>query len=229
MGTLDPLQSLVVKLDATDQVLIFADSHLTTYDPVWMRRCGAFLEEFTGKIIIAGDFWDGYHVSQERFHAEWSELLQLLHHKDCIYIPGNHDKPEWNTYWRRFARAMVASVLLEFPSYRVHCEHGDLLAPDIDWYAPTLAWYLASIPYRWFSFHKPAIFGKIALANAYRVYEERCRRQHQTISTLCIGHIHVHALARNGKHVEYLSPGLFRGSHPHAALLSNTVQSILTL
>lgn len=48
------------------------------------------------KVIIAGDFWDGFLTSFDQFiNSKWQELFPLLLEKQAVYLYGNHDRPEW--------------------------------------------------------------------------------------------------------------------------------------
>lgn len=48
------------------------------------------------KVVIAGDFWDGFLVSFDQFiNSKWQELFPSLLEKQAVYLYGNHDLPEW--------------------------------------------------------------------------------------------------------------------------------------
>jgi predicted MPP superfamily phosphohydrolase len=78
------------------QTLIFSDTHLTKG---FNRKKYEFLREIiepVDRVIINGDFWDGYLTSFDKFvNSEWQKLFPLLKEKQTIYLYGNHDKTKW--------------------------------------------------------------------------------------------------------------------------------------
>ncbi len=78
------------------KTLIFSDTHLSS------KVCHRKFEylksiiEDADKVIVAGDFWDGFATSFDHFvTSKWQELFPLLLEKQTVYLYGNHDLPEW--------------------------------------------------------------------------------------------------------------------------------------
>lgn len=78
------------------KTLIISDTHLS--GRVYSKKYQYLkdLIESADKVIIAGDFWDGFLVSFDKFvNSKWQSLFPLLLEKQAIYLYGNHDRPEW--------------------------------------------------------------------------------------------------------------------------------------
>lgn len=76
-------------------LLIFSDSHLTH---VYDERKFQFLHRIisaSDRVVINGDFWDGYLTTFDKFiRSPWNRLFPLLLTKKAIHIYGNHDSPD---------------------------------------------------------------------------------------------------------------------------------------
>jgi UDP-2,3-diacylglucosamine pyrophosphatase LpxH len=81
------------------------------------------------RIIINGDFWDGYIISVEEFvKSKWKKLFPILKKKDTVYIYGNHDhKQICKGYEKLFSNFQANSVDLVIYGQNFHIEHGDRL------------------------------------------------------------------------------------------------------
>jgi predicted phosphodiesterase len=76
------------------RTLIFSDTHLTgTFD---QSECDYIVKlvQSVDKVIINGDFWDGYLTTFDKFLKAWEPLLAELARHDVTYILGNHDTPK---------------------------------------------------------------------------------------------------------------------------------------
>lgn len=73
--------------------LVISDTHLC--DPFEQKKI-VFLQKLFSqhdRIIINGDFWEGYWYTFEEFlSSKWSVLFPILKQKHTIYIYGNHDR-----------------------------------------------------------------------------------------------------------------------------------------
>lgn len=48
------------------------------------------------RVIILGDFWDGFLTPFDKFlKSGWSKLFPLLLERQAVYLYGNHDRPQW--------------------------------------------------------------------------------------------------------------------------------------
>lgn len=128
------------------KTLICSDIHLTgLFDEskyIYLRELFSIFD----KIIINGDFWDGYEIRFEKFtKTRWSDLFELLLSKDTIYIYGNHDKEGWTKRPELFSVSQHASYDLVVGKTTLHIEHGHRFAPSFDITWPKLSYVLSSI------------------------------------------------------------------------------------
>lgn len=78
------------------KTVIFSDTHLS---PKYCEKKFNYLKSIiddADKVIIAGDFWDGFLTSFEEFlSSKWQQLFPMLLEKQAVYLYGNHDEPHW--------------------------------------------------------------------------------------------------------------------------------------
>lgn len=116
------------------KILIFSDSHLTDR---FEEKKFNFLKKIIGesdRVIINGDFWDGYLTTFNRFIAsEWNKLFPLLKTKKTIYIYGNHDRESYiDRNASLFSDLQTYSYRLQLNGTSFLFEHGHRLFPTID-------------------------------------------------------------------------------------------------
>lgn len=116
------------------KTLIVSDIHLTH---VFDEKKFLFLENLFSsyeKIILNGDFWDGYNTTFDRFiSSRWSILFPLLKNKGAVYLFGNHDQKCFNDERvSLFSIEQKESHILKIDSITYHIEHGHLLYPSMD-------------------------------------------------------------------------------------------------
>lgn len=82
--------------EAIMKTVILSDTHLSSkFYPKKFEYLKSIIED-ADKVIIAGDFWDGFLLSFDDFvHSKWQDLFPLLLEKQAVYLYGNHDRPEW--------------------------------------------------------------------------------------------------------------------------------------
>jgi predicted phosphodiesterase len=77
------------------KTLIFSDSHLGL---PFEEKKYKFIEGIikpVDKVIINGDFWEGFFMNFSQFvESPWKNLFPLLKQKHAVYIFGNHDEEE---------------------------------------------------------------------------------------------------------------------------------------
>jgi len=116
------------------QTLIFSDVHLTDqFDEkkfVFLKR----LISSVDKVIINGDFWDGYAVSFDAFlKSRWNKLFTLLRKNKAIYIFGNHDQKRFSdNRVSAFSIKQVNQYCLKTKKYTLIIEHGNRILPFYD-------------------------------------------------------------------------------------------------
>lgn len=108
------------------KILIFSDSHLThVFDEKKYRFLKKIIEQ-ADKVIINGDFWDGFITSFDRFiNSPWKKLFPLLKAKKTVYIYGNHDHSKFSD--RRvklFSTVQTQKYELKIKDKTYTFEHG---------------------------------------------------------------------------------------------------------
>lgn len=116
------------------KTLVVSDLHLTH---VFDEKKYLFLENLFSsydRIILNGDFWDGFSTTFDRFVAsKWSRLFPLLINKGTIYLFGNHDIKEYSDERvALFSTIQNEYYLIEEGLEKYHIEHGHILEPGVD-------------------------------------------------------------------------------------------------
>lgn len=111
-------------------ILVISDLHLTRR--VEHRRLN-LLKALIGKadrVIINGDFWEGYIISFDQFLTSgWSVLFPILRKKNTVYLFGNHDAERFSDErTEAFSVFQGQNYALEQSGKRYYFEHGDRLA-----------------------------------------------------------------------------------------------------
>ena len=90
------------------------------------------------RIILNGDFWDGYRTTFEKFlSSPWKKLFPLLKSKNTIYIYGNHDKKVFcDQRISLFSNTQNINYDLTIGNDIYHIEHGHNLYKTIDMLYP---------------------------------------------------------------------------------------------
>lgn len=74
------------------KVVIFSDTHLSKRFQVTKYKFLKKIIESADRVIITGDFWEGFYINFGQFiNSRWSALFPLLKSKHTIYLYGNHD------------------------------------------------------------------------------------------------------------------------------------------
>lgn len=116
-------------------ILVFSDTHL--YMPFDEKKFN-FLKKIVEKsdrVIINGDFFDGYMIKFEDFiNSPWKQLFPLLKSKKTIYLYGNHDKRIFsNKEVNKFSDIQVDRYKLKTKNKVFIFEHGQKIrvTPDV--------------------------------------------------------------------------------------------------
>lgn len=76
--------------------VIISDTHLS--NRVYRKKyyyLKSVIEQ-ADRVVIAGDFWDGFLTNFDKFlNSKWRLLFPLLLERQAIYLYGNHDRAEW--------------------------------------------------------------------------------------------------------------------------------------
>ena len=181
------------------KTLIISDIHLTH---VFDEKKFLFLEKLFSsyeKIILNGDFWDGYITTFDRFiSSQWKKLFPLLKEKGAIYLYGNHDQKQFSD--KRvslFSVEQKDSYILQYSSTIYHIEHGHLLYPSIDMTFPPSRKFLTFhiIEHLLVFLGSPHNF---ILRQANNIMKKKLRKKQFPHWYLC-GHIHVAELDEKNK------------------------------
>ncbi len=116
------------------RILIISDLHL---DNLFEEPKYRFLKKIiktADRVIINGDFWDGYLVNFEQFiQSHWKSLFPLLKSKKAVYIYGNHDKKILSDKNRGlFSDIQTHRYKLRLNGKTLVFEHGNRLKPAWD-------------------------------------------------------------------------------------------------
>jgi predicted phosphodiesterase len=114
--------------------LVISDTHLC--DPFEPKK-QAFLQKLFSqhdRIILNGDFWEGYWYTFDEFlNSKWSSLFSTLKKKQTIYIYGNHDRENYSDSRReQFCVQAVWRYEETIGDIRYIFEHGNRLALKFD-------------------------------------------------------------------------------------------------
>lgn len=115
------------------RIIIFSDTHLTDkFDEKKYRFLKSIIEK-ADRVIINGDFWDGYRVSIDDFiKSKWRKLFPLLKEKQTIYLYGNHDDVNFsNGEISRFSVKQNKCLTLKNGSKKLIIQHGDAIKPPV--------------------------------------------------------------------------------------------------
>jgi predicted phosphodiesterase len=122
------------------RTLIFSDTHLTPHFD--QAKFNALKKIITSadRVIINGDFFDGYLTSFDRFcDSRWGKLFPLLKSKHAIYVYGNHDKKEFlNNKTKLFCVKVVKKIHISSGKKKFIVMHGQLIAPTLEMRYPHL-------------------------------------------------------------------------------------------
>lgn len=78
------------------KTVVLSDTHLSsTFHPKKFEYLKNIIED-ADRVVIAGDFWDGFSISFNNFvESKWQKLFPYLLEKNAVYLYGNHDREEW--------------------------------------------------------------------------------------------------------------------------------------
>jgi predicted phosphodiesterase len=115
-------------------ILVVSDTHLTDrFEPKKYAKLRDLIDK-SDRVVLNGDFWDGYQIEFDRFyHSQWKSLFPLLKSKKTIYIFGNHDKKEFSD--KRiydFCDTACDKSSIDYGGKKFFFEHGDARVWKVD-------------------------------------------------------------------------------------------------
>ena len=118
-------------------ILVFSDTHLCLpFDQKKFNYLKKIINS-ADRVIINGDFFDGYMISFVDFiKSPWNQLFPFLKSKKTVYIYGNHDKKTFsNKQVDLFSDIQVDRYKLKTKNKVYIFEHGQKIriTPDMVW------------------------------------------------------------------------------------------------
>jgi len=114
------------------KTLVISDTHLgLPFDEKKYALLTHIISE-ADKVIINGDFWEGFLLSfDEFFSSDWNKLFPLLKEKQAVYLFGNHDAKEYNNLEKVKAFSILQAERYTFEENGniFIFEHGHRLLP----------------------------------------------------------------------------------------------------
>lgn len=114
------------------KLLVFSDTHLTGYVEEKKFNLLKDIISKADKVVINGDFWDGYLSSFDEFlYSGWKNLFPLLKRKKTIYVYGNHDNKQFQhtQLSRQFSDIQTDRYKIRIGKKTYIFEHGNRLLP----------------------------------------------------------------------------------------------------
>ncbi|MGA2911434.1 MAG: metallophosphoesterase family protein [Candidatus Levyibacteriota bacterium] len=109
------------------KIIIFSDTHLTTDFEEDRFRFLKHIISQADKVIINGDFWEGWQITFSEFiESPWNKLFPFLKGKETIYLYGNHDKKEYcDKRVFLFSSHQATHYKFKIGNQSFFVEHGD--------------------------------------------------------------------------------------------------------
>jgi predicted phosphodiesterase len=119
------------------KILIISDLHLGRFSKRKYEFFKKIIEEHD-RVIINGDFYEGYIYNFEQFIvSRWKALFPLLKSKNTTYVFGNHDNQNWiqkeyANSLHLFSNAQHDEYTFNLGGKTYNIQHGHLLSPFLD-------------------------------------------------------------------------------------------------
>ncbi|WKZ30929.1 MAG: metallophosphoesterase family protein [Candidatus Dojkabacteria bacterium] len=115
--------------------LVISDTHLThRFYPDKYEKLRIIIQA-ADRVIINGDFWDGYFTTFDKFlKSEWKTLFPLLKEKKAVYITGNHDDTQLYQFKDNcglFADLVAENFKFKSGDKQFYVEHGHRILPEM--------------------------------------------------------------------------------------------------
>lgn len=110
---------------------MISDTHLYEFE---QKKFDFLMKLFSDyeKIIINGDFWDGWYWNWDDFiQSKWKGLFTVLQSRDVTYVLGNHDLMENKSAVGLFCTRQVSSYMIRIGGTMYHFEHGHRLSEKV--------------------------------------------------------------------------------------------------
>ncbi len=183
------------------KTLIISDTHLThNFDSGKFHYLRSLISHYD-RVVINGDFWDGYETTFNRFiSSRWNELFPLLLEKNTIYLYGNHDKKRWTPRPELFSVEQFDRYFIPIGKYELMIEHGHRIAPSFDITYPRLSYVLSA-----FFSSRRFQFGKLMEGEKNMQMKHFAKKNLSPNQVLVCGHSHI---AENNKKQKFMNTGM---------------------
>lgn len=195
------------------RTLVISDTHL---DSAFDTKKFNFLKKIIKKadrVIINGDFWEGYKITFDTFvNSPWKKLFPLLKEKKAIYLYGNHDKESYvDKRVNLFSVKQAKRYRFTSGKNTFFLEHGDRLAPLWDKFFRRMPFFIL-IPLDNLERFLVQIFGKAFLRFFYGRFNKKIKEKIEDYigknEFFIFGHIPVQEIDRknhfiNGGFIKY--------------------------
>lgn len=110
------------------KTLVIGDLHLAGFKQKQFEYLKQLFES-VDKVILIGDFWEGYTTSFDQFlKSKWKGLFPVLKSKKTVYLYGNHDRESMmDERIKQFADKAQLRYELDLGDKHLIFEHGDRL------------------------------------------------------------------------------------------------------
>jgi len=116
------------------KILVLSDTHLGLRFEEKKFKLLKSLIKSVNKVVINGDFWEGYKINFEQFiNSHWKLLFPLLKSKKTTYLFGNHDKKLYsNEKTSLFSDLQAHQYKMKLNGNVLVFEHGNRLCSLFD-------------------------------------------------------------------------------------------------
>lgn len=116
------------------QTVIFSDTHLSNRI---YRKKYEYLQSIiqpADRVIILGDFWDGFLTSFDKFvNSQWKRLFPLLLERQTLYVYGNHDRIQWSdSRVNIFSVEQASECRRQIGAHTLHLTHGHTVFTSLE-------------------------------------------------------------------------------------------------
>lgn len=201
------------------KILVFSDTHLTTrFNPKKFELLARLINS-ADRVIINGDFYEGYVINFAQFiTSPWQKLFPFLKQKQTVYIHGNHDKDNPGQNNSIFCEQISSEFNFEQNGVSFRVIHGHEIDRTFDVRHPNFPRLIAGIISQVEKLVAQT-FGRQFLAIYKRENDilKRWKLRNLPKDTwLICGHTH---LAERDETVKFANSGLFLSEHLASYLL----------
>ncbi len=215
------------------KTLVFSDTHLTDLVEPKLFKKLVFLISEVDRVIINGDFFEGYITNVDEFvNSGWSLLFPLLLKKETVFVYGNHD-PQYlvGDKAKLFSQIQTDCYEMKFGNQEIIFIHGHTKAPEFDDTFPKITQRFQHHYHLIFNLHKSKLlFGRVYTYLKNFHYRAMMRKIGQYAleelkdnQILIAGHSHQNIDDRKNR---FISLGAFQQGTAHYVILDDSNGSI---